>query len=379
MLSAVFLALVLGCRDIQQPSIFTLFAGGSHGSIGVVTTDFGSLGRFAVLNPEGFALPGSPSVHSDASARYQDGLVYTINRLNRDNIQVLQPALGFLTTLEFSTGAGTNPHDFIKASENKAYITLYNRANLLIVNPAAGIATGSISLAPYADTYSTSGIADNLPEMDSMLIEGASLYVALQRLDRNDASGKLPPNSPSYLVEISTASDAVTGVFQFQSRNPFSKLKRAIIDGQPHIVVACPNRMGFLSALDGGVEAFNLATRMFRPGFLYAETAAGGDILDVEIKNDTTGYALVLDAAFNKYLHRFDPSTGRLLSVIARFPSNAGTVAGLLLTPDGRLYAGDASFSSPGVMIYDTSRDDIRLTSQPINVGLRPFELLYLP
>ena len=372
-------AFTFSCQEIKQPSFLSAILGSSSSTVGVVTTDFGSSGRFTVINQEGFLLPGGSAIHSDAVARYQDGLVYVINRLNRDNIQILNPSLGFLTLAEFSTGAGSNPHDFWKVSESKAYVTLFNRTNLLIVNPSLGIASGGIDLSSLADTFSTSGIPDGLPEMDSLFLEGNSLYVTLERLDRNDASGRLPPNNPSYLVEINIVTDTVAGVYTFQSRNPFSKLRRVILNGQPHLVVACPNRLGFISALDGGVEAFNLVTKAFRPGFLYAETTAGGDILDVEIKNDTTGYAVVLDAAFNKFVHRFDPSTGQLISVIAAFPTSAGTVAGLLLTPEGKLFAGDAGFSNPGVVIYDTNRGDTKLYPQPINVGLRPFDFIYIP
>ena len=45
------------------------------------------------------------SVHSDAIAREHGGLVYIVNRLYQDNIQVLDPSQGFATVRQFSVGS----------------------------------------------------------------------------------------------------------------------------------------------------------------------------------------------------------------------------------------------------------------------------------
>ncbi|MBI3395396.1 MAG: hypothetical protein HY042_06145 [Spirochaetia bacterium] len=359
------------CKDIPRPPVWQAVISGGTDRIGIVSTDFGAAGRFSTMTPDGFPVPGFQNIHSDAVARFQDTHVYIINRLNRDNIQVLDPSLTYLTVQEFSTGGGSNPQDFIRVSDTKGYVTLFNKDSLLIVNPLTGLPSGQISLAAWAD-------ADGLPEMSGMHLEGNLLYVALERLDRSQSF--LPPApGPAVLIEINVLTDSVTGAFSFQGQNPFGKLRRVILGGQPHIVVPSAGRLGFISALDGGVEAFNLVTRSFRPGYLFSEAAAGGDIVDAAVKNDTEGYAVVLDAAFNKSVQKFNPQNGQLLSVLARYPSTAGTVAGLLLTPNGYLYAGDASFANPGIRIYDTNRGDLPLTPAPINVGLRPFDIIQIP
>ena len=359
------------CKDIERPPLWTLFSASTGSArVGVVTTDFGSNGRFSVITTEGFPLPGLSPIYSDAVARYQNNQVTVINRLGRDNIQVLEPAIGLLTVQEFSLGSGSNPHDYVRLSDAKGYAALYNRAYVQIVQPATGFLIGTISLAAYADV-------DGIPEADSMLQEGSSVYVALERLDRNQTN--LPPVGVSKLVEINSGSDAIVAAYDFPSANPFGKMRRVVLGGVPHLVVPCPNRLGFLSAMDGGVVAFNLNTRTFRPGFLYAETTAGGDILDVEIASDTVGYATVLDAVFNKSLQKFNPTTGQKLAVLSFSPSSAGTISGLFLAPNGYLYAGDASFSQPGVRIYDIQRNDALVTPVPVSVGLRPFDFVYLP
>jgi hypothetical protein len=368
--AVLLLLFVLACKDIERPPIFSLLLSGGGTRIGVVTTDFGSAGRFSVLTPDGVPLPGLSPIHSDAVARFQNGQVTVINRLNRDNIQVLDPAVGFLTVQEFSVGSGTNPHDYVRLSDAKGYVSLYNRNYIQIVQPATGFLTGTLSLAGYAD-------ADGLPETEALHLEGSLLYAAVQRLDRNQSN--LPPSGISTLVEIDTGSDALTASFNFPASNPFGKFHRVLFSGVPHLVIPCPARLGFISEMDGGVVAFNLQTRSFRPGFLYAETTAGGDILDVEILSDTEGYATVLDSVFNKSLQKFNPSTGQKLAVLSFSPATAGTISGLLLAPNGYLYAGDASFSQPGIKIYATQQNDTLLTPVPVSVGLRPFDLVYIP
>lgn len=360
----------LSCKDIERPPIFSLLLSGAGTRIGIVTTDFGSAGRFSVLTPEGVPLPGLSPIHSDAVARFQNNQVTIINRLNRDNIQVLEPSAGFLTVQEFSVGSGTNPHDYVRVSDAKGYVTLYNRNYIQIVQPATGFLIGALSLAAFSDV-------DGLPEMEALHLEGSLLYAAVQRLDRGQAN--FPPAGISKLVEIDTGSDSVSASFDFPAANPFGKFRRVLFSGVPHLVIPCPARLGFISQMDGGVVAFNLQTRSFRPGFLYAETTAGGDILDVEILSDTVGYATVLDAVFNKSLHKFNPSTGQKLSVLSFSPATAGTISGLLLAPNGYLYAGDATFSQPGIKIYGTGQSDALLTPAPISVGLRPFDLVYIP
>jgi hypothetical protein len=132
------LFLIITCSDIKRPPLYLAFlslgkTGGER--IGVVGTDFGSSGRFSVLNQSlNLNFPGFVSIHSDALGKYIDitNKVYIINRLNRDNIQVLNLNLYFITDLQFSTGKATNPQDIVLVSSNKAYITLYNAKTLLL-------------------------------------------------------------------------------------------------------------------------------------------------------------------------------------------------------------------------------------------------------
>lgn len=381
-----YFLILFNCTDIKRPSIGSIFAnslfvipGAGLERVGVVTSDFGTSGRFVVINPDiEIAVPTFANIHSDAVVRFIDGKVFIINRLNRDSILILNPYIAYLPEFEYSVGSGNNPQDIVKVNENKAYITLYNSRNLLVVNPYSGALIRTIDLGQYAES-SSAGIAgpDGIPEMSQMYIEGSSLYIQLQRLDRNDPSGIPTPNSNSLLLEIDLNSDTVINSYDFKSRNPISKIQRLEMGGELFLIMCAPNRLGFISQLDGGVVAFSLTTKTFRTNFLYSELEAGGDILDVQIKNESEGYAFVLDSSFNKSVHQFNPSTGSRINTILSFSASAGNISGLLLTRQGRLYVGDGTFSRPGVLIFDTNRvDKPRITQTSIDVGLRPFDLV---
>ncbi|AXX16613.1 YncE family protein [Leptospira borgpetersenii] len=377
----IFFFLNLSCRDIQKPSFLSLLLiQNSPGNIGVVTTDFGGGGRFKVINSSLlYSYPGLTPIHSDAVARFGIGRVYVLNRLNRDSIQVLEPNYGFITVSELSLGLRVNPVDMEFASASKAYVSLYGSSRLLIVDPTYMTIIGSIDLGSYAEPVSLGAVPDGIPEMNGLKIVGDSLFVCVQRLDRNDPSGYFPPNTTSLLLEIDIATDRVIGVYTFPSSNPVSKPQLVDLFGEPHLVVATPARMGFQSRIDGGVSAFRLSTRSFVSRFLYSESVAGGDILSVQVKSDTVGYVSVLDSGFTKTLQVFNPSTGEKISTLLTIPSSYdASLSSILLASDKILYVGNTQFQQPGVTMFDTERGNILLTPTPISVDLQPYDIIEL-
>ncbi len=375
----LFWGLFFECKDIERPPLYSLFLTPNvPGNIGVVATDFGSGGRFKVLNPELLlSYPGLTPIHSDAVARFGNGKVYIINRLNRDSIQVLDPDLGFQTVAEWSMGAGTNPADIAIVGPNKAYVSLYNSRFLRIIDPSTGASLGAMDLGGYSEN---SSLPDNLPEMSGMQIVGNSVFVCLQRLDRNDPSGFLPPGPwGSLLLEIDILTDTVIGTYTFPTPNPVGKPQLVDIFGESHLVFPTPNRLGFISAIDGGISSFRLSTRTFRSGRLYNESAAGGDILVAQIANDQLGFASVMDAGFNKTLQVFNPSTGQRLDTPIFIPSSFdASLSAILLADDGILYVANTQFTQPGVSMFDTNRGNLLLTPVPISVDLQPYDLIQL-
>ena len=52
------------------------------------------------------------TVGTHSTVRHFDGLHYVVNRSPDDNVQVIDPGT-FETILQFSVGAGSNPHDIL--------------------------------------------------------------------------------------------------------------------------------------------------------------------------------------------------------------------------------------------------------------------------
>jgi hypothetical protein len=371
----------LNCNEIKRPGLESLLLfQGSPNAIGVVTSDFGGGGRYNVIDPNvGYVYPGLTPIHSDANARFANGKIFIINRLNRDSIQILNPNAANLTESEFSVGQGTNPQDILIYNNDKAYISRYNSKKLLIANPYNGQTLGEIDLSAYSETSSAGGIPDGKPEMSWMIRFDDRIFITLQVLDRNHPQGFFPPSGNSLLLEINPNNDTVVRTIPFLSTNPFSKPQIVEIFGERHIVFTTPGKLGFISELDGGIEAFNPRTNSFRNEFLLKETTAGGDILGFQIKNNDLGFASVLDKNFNKRIFAFNPSNGQIISLLFEVASNVGTnFSGILLTQEGQLAIGISDFSNPGIHIFDTNGSIRQLTLTPIRTQLTPVDIIEL-
>lgn len=344
----------------------------------VVTTDFqtGSYATFPVADP-GAVRTNLGRIHGDAVALHHDGLVYVLNRRGGDSIQALDPQRGYTTLWECSVGNGTNPHDLIFASPDKAYVTLYEERELLIVDPTAGpscdgFVRGAIDLAPLADL-------DGVPEMDTGAIIDGKLYVTLQRLDR---SAFFQPGDSSTIAVIDLASDrlidvdpsteAIDGIV-LQGKNPFTGGQGLNLDAGGNIVLNTVGSFGDLT--DGGIERVD-PRAMRSLGFLMTEGELGGNLTDFVLVDATTGYAVVTDLRFYNYLVRFDPSARRVVDTLI---ASDEYLVDLELEPTrGELYLTDRTLKDPGIRIFRTS-DGVELTAEPIDTGLPPFDVVFLP
>src|SRR5262245_4298947 len=214
----------------------------------VLTTDFqtGSL-SVANLDTRAVAKDVQP-VHSDAVMRWYGGLLYVVNRFGQDNIQVIDPAQGYATVRQFSTGNGSNPQDICFISATKAYVTRYELGDLLIVNPATGASLGVIPLGAFAD-------ADGIPEMAHMVRVDRRVFVAIQRLDRNAG---YQPTDKSLVAVIDAVADTVVDADSLTAgnqaivltgKNPYTTF--AFDRASSRLLIGCAGAYG---ALDGGIE-----------------------------------------------------------------------------------------------------------------------------
>ncbi len=352
---SILAALLLLANSAAQSDLF------------VITTDFatGSTAFWAANAAE--AEVNLLGVHSDAVGHYHDGRVYIVNRLGQDNILVLD-AMDLRTPLiQFSVGNGANPHDIEIVAPDKAYISRYDTASLLIVNPQDGAELGEIDLSAFAD-------ADGLPEASQIVRVGDRLYLSCQRLDRNSGWG---PADVSYLIVVDLASDTLVDVdpdaegvqgIALSAANPNSM---AVVGEQIAVGVVA----GF-GDRSGGVEIVDTATNRSL-GLAVGEEDLGGDIASMVLVDQNRGYAVVADDNFANRVRPFELSSG---AVGAPLENTSGGFIPSLAVDGGRLVVADrGSFADPasaGLKFYDAATG--AFLRGPIDTGLPPSNIVVL-
>ena len=334
----------------------------------ITTTDYSS-GSFSSLDlATNTATNDHLTIHSDAVVRTYRDKVYIINRLGQDNVLVLNRDDLKTPLTQYSTGNGSNPHDMAFVSEEKAYISRYGHAELLIVNPVTGDSLGAVDLSVFAD-------ADGLPEMNQLALYDNYLFVACQRLDRDNG---FVPTDVSVIAVVDVMTDQVVDV-------------DANTAGVQGIVMAGKNPAGavqqgnkwFLSAVntfgdltDGGIEVIDLVN-LRSEGVVLGETDLGGNLSSLAMVSDDEGYVVVLDASFANAVKRFDLA---MQSVSADLSGVSGGYIPDLGVFGRRLYILDqGSFADPtsaGVRVYDVKTD--ALVAGPISTGLPPSGIAFV-
>jgi hypothetical protein len=341
----------------------------------VVTTDFATGGLSAATLATRAVQTDVASVHADATLRWAGGKVYVVNRFGQDNIQVVDPAQGFATVRQFSTGNGSNPQDIVVVSPTRAYVSCLGLASLLIVDPAAGTVVGSIPLAPFAD-------ADGVPEAARMTRAGGHLFVALQRLVN------FAPADTSIVAVVDLAADTLLDVdprrpgvqgIPLVGRNPVTTF-----DYDPfgdRLLVGCAGAYG---ALDGGIEAIPLCTpcdvidptrpRWASAGFVATEQALGGDVGDIAFLLPGHSFAIVSDAAFNTAVVAWSALTGQRTGTV--WSPGGFELTDLAVSPArDELWVCRGGFAAPGLYVFRCG--DHAALAGPLSTGLPPYQIVF--
>jgi hypothetical protein len=334
----------------------------------VVATDF----QTGILATVGMAAPHRTrelptTVFSDAVVRVTGGYTIVLNRFLADNVQVLGKRLR--TRLQCRTGAGSNPHDIVVRDARTAYVTRYGAAELWIVDPRARgcrrFRTGTIDLGAWADE-------DGLPEMDKMALVGTLLYVTLQRLDRLHG---FVPTAKSLLVAIDTTTNTVVGEpVTLLGKNAFGDASGIVPEpGGRRLAVATPGDIYAVG--DGGIGWIDPDTEppTVEQTFFLTEDDVQGNVTDFVLVSPTRGYAIVQGGDLKNAVWRFDPT--RAEPPVKLFGRD-GFLPDVALAPDGVVWIADQSRPTYGVRLLDPSTDEV---SKPIDVGLPPFSLGFLP
>jgi len=313
--------------------------------------------------------------HSDALVRSfgaaGGGLLYVVNRLGGDNIQVVDPS-NFHVLNQFSVGRSTNPQDIIVTSPTKAYVTLYQPEDnespdrtvddLIIVNPQTGLLLKTIDLTPF-----TGNDGDRFARASSMVIVGDLIFVAVQDLPGNLS---LPPNQPGKLAIINTKTDSLIGSL--------------VLVGHDPIAMAYSPETGFLYVGDadffnptssyGGIEVVDPET-FATHGIVINEATLGGAPGDIDVSKTkgfvTVGFGDPVAKDYATKVVSFDLNTLAQANVY----QSTTYIQDLAIAPDGTLLVGDRDPHVNGILFFDGGGNQI---AGPINMGPTPSSITFV-
>lgn len=339
----------------------------AHTRAFITCTDFSAGELSAVTLSNRAVAAGVSSVHTDAAVRWYGGKVYVVNRAGQDNIQILDPALNYAVVGNHSTGNGSNPYDIAFVSPTKAYVTRYNGTSVLIMNPTNGATLGVIDLSGFAD-------ADGIPEMARAIRVGRYLFVAVQRLDRNNFYA---PTDSSAVVVVDTQTDQVVDVdavnpgvqgILLAAQNPVTDF--AFDRATTRLLIGCA---GFYGATDGGIAAVDPV--FFQSlGLAISEAALGGDVGDVEWMSPTRSFAIVSDASFNTVLVPWNDVTNTVSAPI--YAPGGFSLSDCALNDLGEIYVCNSNlFGDYGLFVFRAS-DGVSLAG-PLDTGLPPYNVCF--
>lgn len=298
-------------------------------------------------------------VHSDATVRAGNDRLYVVGRLGGDSLLALDDET-FAVQWQLPLPAGSNPQDVALVSTCKAYVSLYQKNYLQVVNPTTGAADPQavVPLAAFAD-------ADGLPEASFLLAHGGRVYVAVQNLVDWATS------RDGRLLVVDPATDAVETALELTSPNPFSPI---VAVDDTRLAVGC---VGDFSGSQGGIEVIDTASGA---ATLAVSSADLGGVVtdlvmedaDLVLEGAACGFALVNTPDWTSGIRRFCLDDGQ------GGPGAAGdwlvapgpyTVVGLALVDDV-LYFADATAAAPGVRFVDLALP--AAVSERLATGLPP-------
>lgn len=349
----------------------------------------GESGSFGVIDVETLQYKANAGpVSNDAVARVALDHVFVINRLTHDNIQVMEQPL-FSLKKQFSVGPQTNPQDIVVINKEKAYVSRLADSKLLVVHPFTGKTLGSIELKELAEVGDTNCqqdsdcdsktcvnkkcTKDGVPEIATMRKYGNFVWVAVQRLNRNQ---RFAAEDNGLLAIIDTRTDSLVKTLPTTGKNPYQMQ----VVGKTLYVSQPGNWMeGGKVVLDGLIESYNLDT-MEKSAKHLDETTLQGNIVSFAIESPSKGYVIRSGSNWVTELYRFHPGKGTLGPKLLASPCVSSkacySFVSMSLHPSGKLFLVDRDAKSPGIRVIDTHTDK-ELTSKPIELGLPPMSVTF--
>lgn len=300
-------------------------------------------------------------VGTRTTVRHFAGLHWVVSYAPDDQVQVIDPAT-FETLRKFSVGAGSDPRDIAVVDANSAWVSRRDSRWLLKIHPLTGAPLDSVDLGGFSD-------ADLLPEMGWMALDGAHLFIQLQRIDRIESGTTVPPAllavvdvTTNALVDVDPAQAGVQAI-ELQGTEPKGKMQ---IEGR-RLYVQAP---GQLLGTPGGLEEIDLDT-LTNEGYLISELDGWADIGGFLFVSPTRGYVINhTDFALSSHLDAFSRPDGAFLEELHVTFAMVNELAYDPLTD--QIFFPDPQ--AGGVLIFRGATGDT--LGGPIATGLPPGDLL---
>lgn len=341
-----------------------------HGNTAVVlganfTDPTGTLSVLPINAPR-TAVKNLQTTHSDAVLRSYGGLLYVVNRLGADNLEVVDPS-DFHVLSQFTVGEGTNPQDLIALSATKAYVSLYEPENnrtdgltvddLIIINPQTGAIAKTIDLTPF-----TANDGGRFARVSDLLKVGGKIFAAVQDLG-NDLS--LAADQPGKIVAIDTATDSIVDSAVLACRDPVAM---AYSKETGFIYVACADYFNLASSF-GGVEVVDPAT-LTSLGIFVTDNDLGGAPGDIEVSGSrgflTVGTSNSGKDIYSTSIISFNLDVNEAPDVRTLYEGTA-YIQDIAVDENGLLLVGDRDPNVNGVLFLDPA--DGAVIAGPVNTG----------
>ena len=292
------------------------------------------------------------SIGADSRVFTYDNSVYIIDGSSGSLIGFNTPAITNQPLYTSPIDSSGGLHDISFTSNSIAYLTRYNRNELLVVDPANGGVIKPIDLAPYTGIDTA-----EVPYMQCSKVYGNKLYVLCQRLKKGEGGVIEVGPLTGLVVVVSTVNDSVLDTISLARKRPVSM----DICGDSLYVVS----VGSSSDSDsGGIERINLTSNV-NEGVIVDRIDFYDNMYAIVIVNNSKGYALI-QTKFGGEPKPFEFNPSAVSDWIE--VTGIGDASGGMYYDGLYLYVGDRSPMNTGVVVINPA--DNRKVAGPIKMGL---------